>query len=177
MTRFQQCVVHEAVPFKYCTQCVDEYVEFVKAFQLLTTETDPDNLQHRCRDYYLDQDRIGAIWKSYQTTVDLWESAACTSMFRISAFVANTRATTTDDRRPFKLGCFVESCNPYNMPVGRNTSDVCSPSKRVNDTHKTLDGLKGCLNSTETDKCNTCLKWIPPIQDLGLLKPDANFCF
>lgn len=78
MTAFEGCVVRDAVPVRYCSKCVDEYVLFVQSYQKFATSNDSLN-EHKCIERYIGQDSLNVVWTSYRHAVDLWEDAACTS--------------------------------------------------------------------------------------------------
>lgn len=76
---FDICAVQHGVPVTMCSACVGPYIENLRAFQDLITNTDPKSVRERCIDHFMNHDTLNVLWTEYQGSRNLWNSAACTS--------------------------------------------------------------------------------------------------
>lgn len=81
LIHFEHCAIHNAVPVNMCNQCVVLYVEMLQTFHELRSTFNPKSVHELCSDEFMGHDTLDIVWRRYQSSRDLWNSASCNSMY------------------------------------------------------------------------------------------------
>ncbi|XP_070568521.1 osteopetrosis-associated transmembrane protein 1-like [Ptychodera flava] len=87
-SHFTSCAVVHSRPFRFCEDCVHQYVSLKQYYE--------DILNHSCGNALLKQDRIVIVQQTYDFAVGLWSAANCDGCFQKSNGTINYDAISEE---------------------------------------------------------------------------------
>lgn len=169
MTQFQHCSIEYAVPVTMCHNCIAFYVPIVLTFKNFTTFNDPKTVRAKCSDRYMNQNALDIVWRQYQSSRDLWNSASCTSGWTIDKKLRQQLCAKVFLQSFWfcfvfiftSVECFVDRCDPDKITNATDDqiASLCQPNKQIVYLQNLTTTLQNCLNQSDNrvgDACKDC---------------------
>lgn len=80
-TEFVNCAVQHSEPVTFCVQCVPHFINTMITWQALSDTHQPNDNSTSCLDLFVNQDRLNLLLAVRDQSLELWNSAACSSKF------------------------------------------------------------------------------------------------
>ncbi|XP_055383049.1 osteopetrosis-associated transmembrane protein 1-like [Condylostylus longicornis] len=106
LENFLRCSMHNAVPVTFCFNCASYYQNLTENFDaLMKAEFKEANKTVKCREKYIDQDRLNVILDNHNHFENLWNKAAC-----FGCFLDNTTTNSNETKIMFKKLDDLKNC-------------------------------------------------------------------